>query len=97
MRLRASILSEAGFSAMMSSSSVKRFPPRLTETLARALMDCIRWFLDCIRWTRSVGERISVGTLLGHSSAHPERNERQRNSSPQFQGSALKGIPAFSP
>jgi hypothetical protein len=42
MRLRASTLSEAGFLAMMSSSSVKRFSPRLMETLARALMDCIR-------------------------------------------------------
>ena len=42
MGLKASILSEAGFLAMMSSSSVKRFFPRWTETLARALMDCIR-------------------------------------------------------
>ncbi len=42
MRLRASTLSEVGFSAMMSSSSVKRFFPMLMETLARALMDCIR-------------------------------------------------------
>lgn len=97
MRLKASTLSESGFLTMMSSSSVKRFSPKLIETLARARMDWIRRFLACIRCRRSVEERISLGTLLGHSGAHPESNERQKSNNPHFQRSAFKGILPFSP
>jgi len=97
MGLKASTLREAGFLTMMSSSSVKRFFPRLTVTFAWALIEWIRRFLACTRWRRSADARISLGTLLGHSDAHPERSEAEKRSKATVQRGPLKDVCPFLP
>ena len=96
MVLRASTLSEAGFLMMMSSSSLKCCSPRLIVALTMAFMDWICRFLASTRWRRSPEERISLGTLPGHSDAQLERNEREKINNPPLKRSAFKEPLPFS-